>query len=213
MIQGAVVQGSVVQPPQMVPNQYVVQQPQVVNPASVQIHGVAGVQSVAPPLGPRQPFQSGTFDCFDDFLGCCCVFWALRGGPLEVLVLVLLRLAVGAGQHLRGHELRGDAASAAVREFSALNERTRETIAAILDGDRDCATALRRATEAYAAESTRIRSKQRLAPPPTLCRRCRAYHASEAGLCSSCAAVRRTSMPSARGVGLRPGVHAVRARD
>ena len=75
VIQGAVVQGSVVQPPQMVPNQYVVQQPQVVNPASVQIHGVAGVQSVAPPLGPRQPFQSGTFDCFDDFLGCCCVFW------------------------------------------------------------------------------------------------------------------------------------------
>ena len=75
VIQGAVVQGSVVQQPQMVPNQYVVQQPQIVNPASVQIHGVAGVQSVAPPLGPRQPFQSGTFDCFDDFLGCCCVFW------------------------------------------------------------------------------------------------------------------------------------------
>ena len=60
-----------------------------------------------------------------------------------------------------------DAALAAAREFSALNERTRETIAALLDGDRDCATALRRATEAYAAESTLRRSKQRLAPPPT----------------------------------------------
>ncbi len=82
-----------------------------------------------------------------------------------------------------------DAALAASKEFSALNARTRETIAAILAGDRDCATALRRATEAYAAESTLIRSKQRLAPPPTLCRRCRAYHASTAGLCSSCAAV------------------------
>ena len=82
-----------------------------------------------------------------------------------------------------------DAALAASKEFSALNARTRETIAAILDGDRDCATALRRATEAYAAESTLIRSKQRLAPPPTMCRRCRAYHASTAGLCSSCAAV------------------------
>ena len=75
VIQGAVVQGSVVQQPQMVPNQYVVQQPQDVNPAMVQIHGVAGIQSVAPPLGPRQPFQSGTFDCFNDCLGCCCVFW------------------------------------------------------------------------------------------------------------------------------------------
>ena len=32
-------------------------------------------------------------------------------------------------------------------------------------------------------------------------------------ICPSCAAVRRTSMPSARDVGLRLGVHAVRARD
>ena len=87
----------------------------------------------------------------------------------------------------RRHFAAEDAAQVAAREFAALNERTRETINALL-GDRDCTAALRRATEAYAAESTLIRSKQRLAPPPTLCRRCRAFHASTAGLCSSCAA-------------------------
>ena len=87
-----------------------------------------------------------------------------------------------------GRFARGGRALAAAKEFSALNARTRETIAAILDGDRDRHRAAP-GDRAYAAESTLIRSEAALAPPPTLCRRCRAYHASKAGLCSSCAAV------------------------
>ena len=74
------------------------------------------------------------------------------------------------------------------REFSKLNARTRETIAAILDGDRDCAPRCAARPRPTPPSRRLIRSKQRLAPPPP-CVAGAAPCASTAGLCSSCAAV------------------------